>query len=331
MCGDFLSPSALGSAVVGDGPLNGRQMVWTLNAMGLDYAALGNHEFDYPTGDPIRRAIAESDFRWIASNVTIRGLPEYAKPKIVATKVHQIAVKGRSEPLRVGLFGVTFHPGAVKKQDAASATSRVFPESDKPADQAKVYAEFRPPLVAAREMVAKLKQQKADVIIALTHLNLQWDPQEQGDPYKVPDEALAREPGIDLILGGHEHANNFRIRMDGRDLPPIFKADANARTVFVHHLHFRYDPDQPETPAQLVRIDSEQRPITNSIDKDPATDAVAEAWFRGAWKTSGGSIRARTRSGPSARSPTAWMAEMKASAPGERGSPRFSPRRSARK
>ena len=46
--GDYLSPSALGTARVGAERLNGRQMVATLNALGLDVAVLGNHEFDVP-------------------------------------------------------------------------------------------------------------------------------------------------------------------------------------------------------------------------------------------------------------------------------------------
>src|SRR6187200_3435981 len=44
--GDFLSPSALGTAVVAGERLDGRQMVDLLNTVGLQWATLGNHEFD---------------------------------------------------------------------------------------------------------------------------------------------------------------------------------------------------------------------------------------------------------------------------------------------
>ena len=43
--GDFVSPSAIGTARVNGERLAGRQMVAVLNAAGLDVATLGNHEF----------------------------------------------------------------------------------------------------------------------------------------------------------------------------------------------------------------------------------------------------------------------------------------------
>ena len=44
--GDFLAPSAIGTARVNGERLAGRQMVAVLNAAGLDLATFGNHEFD---------------------------------------------------------------------------------------------------------------------------------------------------------------------------------------------------------------------------------------------------------------------------------------------
>ena len=43
-------------------------MIATLNVLGLDYATLGNHEFDLQEGS-LRRRLNESKFQWIASNV----------------------------------------------------------------------------------------------------------------------------------------------------------------------------------------------------------------------------------------------------------------------
>ncbi|MBK6805281.1 MAG: hypothetical protein IPG84_10690 [Betaproteobacteria bacterium] len=44
--GDYLSPSALGTAIVDGKPIAGRHMVDVLNATGVDWATFGNHEFD---------------------------------------------------------------------------------------------------------------------------------------------------------------------------------------------------------------------------------------------------------------------------------------------
>ena len=46
LAGDYLSPSAIGTAVIDGEPFGGRQMVDVLNAVGLDWATFGNHEFD---------------------------------------------------------------------------------------------------------------------------------------------------------------------------------------------------------------------------------------------------------------------------------------------
>src|SRR6478752_6355865 len=67
--GDYVSPSALGTARVNGERLNGKQMVAVLNAVGLDWATLGNHEFDIPEA-AFHARIAESKFRIVASNVT---------------------------------------------------------------------------------------------------------------------------------------------------------------------------------------------------------------------------------------------------------------------
>ena len=69
IAGDFVSPSAIGNALYEGESLKGRQMVSVLNAVGLDYATFGNHEFDIPR-DLLLRRIRESTFRWTSANVT---------------------------------------------------------------------------------------------------------------------------------------------------------------------------------------------------------------------------------------------------------------------
>jgi 2',3'-cyclic-nucleotide 2'-phosphodiesterase (5'-nucleotidase family) len=67
--GDYISPSALGTARVGGERLNGRQMVSVLNAVGLDIAVLGNHEFDV-SRDAFLARMNESQFVLLAANVS---------------------------------------------------------------------------------------------------------------------------------------------------------------------------------------------------------------------------------------------------------------------
>ncbi|CAF1662149.1 unnamed protein product, partial [Adineta ricciae] len=68
LAGDFVSPSALSTAKVNGRPLNGRQMIATMNSLGLDYVTFGNHEFDITENELLSR-MNESNFSWISSNV----------------------------------------------------------------------------------------------------------------------------------------------------------------------------------------------------------------------------------------------------------------------
>ena len=145
--GDYLSPSALGTARVNGERLAGRQMVAVLNLLGLDWAMLGNHEFDIPEA-AFRARLAETKFRVVASNVTDAAGALF--PGTVADAV--MPVKTPSGIVRIGLIGLTID---ANKQP---------------------WVRYAPPVDAAHAAVARLKG-KADVIVALTHLALDGDRQ----------------------------------------------------------------------------------------------------------------------------------------------------------
>ena len=70
LAGDTISPS------VESITYKGAQMIEAWNAIGLDYATFGNHEFDFGP-DVLKQRIQESKFGWIAANVidTTTGKP----------------------------------------------------------------------------------------------------------------------------------------------------------------------------------------------------------------------------------------------------------------
>ena len=111
------------------------------------------------------------------------------------------------------------------------------------------------PALAAQ---AKERRGEVDVLVALTHLALDQD-------MKV----VQTIPEIDLVLGGHEH-ENWELRRGG-GFTPIFKADANVRSVYV--LRLRYD-----TATRQLEIADELVPVTAEIPEDPETAAVVEHW-----------------------------------------------------
>ncbi|MBD2080993.1 bifunctional metallophosphatase/5'-nucleotidase [Leptolyngbya sp. FACHB-17] len=240
LAGDAFSPSALGTAKVNGRRLAGQQMVATMNAVGFDYATLGNHEFDISKEEFLQR-LSESRFKWVSSNVDDE--TGQAFPKVERSQI--LTIKGdRGATVRIGLIGLTI--------------------DSNPAN----YVRYRAPIEVAKNQVAALRG-KVNAIVALTHLSLAEDQQ-----------LAAAVPEIDLILGGHEHENIQQWRLVQRPVrssrcidkgTPIFKADANARTVYVHTL--KYD-----TTSRCLTIDSQLQPITAALPDDPKTAKVVQDW-----------------------------------------------------
>lgn len=145
LAGDFMSPSAMGLAVVNGQRLAGRQMVAILNATGLQWATLGNHEFDLRENEFLAR-LGESTFGYVVSNVTDsagRPFPHTARHAIVRLRTP-------GGPVRIGLIGLVID------------------------DTRPAWAKFEDPIDAARREVAQLGD-SVDAIVALTHLALAGD------------------------------------------------------------------------------------------------------------------------------------------------------------
>ncbi len=181
LAGDVISPSVASTL------LRGEQMIAGLNAIGLDLATFGNHEFDFGPSVLAQR-MRESAFTWLSANVLDRrsGRPfGGAQPDVFLTLAG----------VRIGVFGLTT-PETAK-------TSSPGPD-----------VEIREAIGVARAVTADLKARGAQLLVAVTH-------QELGE-----DRALAAAPGVelDVILGGHEHEP--LIAEEGRTLITKGGADA---------------------------------------------------------------------------------------------------------
>ena len=238
LAGDAFSPSALGTAQVNGEPLAGQQMVAVMNAVGFDLATFGNHEFDLKQPQFLRR-LQESKFQWISSNVndaTGKPFPNVARSQILTIPTTT------GKPVRVGVIGLTL--------------------PSNPAD----YISYENFITAAQAQVKALRSQ-TDLIIAITHLSLADDQQ-----------LAAAVPEIALILGGHEHENiqQWRfVRPPTSNCPdlstPILKADANARSVYIHELNY-------DTDTQCLQVHSRLQPITAAIPEDSTTAKLVQTW-----------------------------------------------------
>ena len=107
---------------------------------------------------------------------------------------------------------------------------------------------------AAHDAIAALKVAGAQVVYGLTHQTLEAD-----------SALLAREPGLDFILGGHEHEAH-RILVGQKRL---LKADANSRSAQFFTL--THTPNGWTQADRLIEID-------RTLMMDPATQKVVSAW-----------------------------------------------------
>lgn len=230
IAGDFFSPSALGTARVDGQRLAGKQIVSVLNAVGLDLATFGNHEFDLDEEDFLLR-MEEGDYEWVSTNVTDASGSMFTK-----TEPYQFVtfVDESGNSARVAFVGVTLDSNP------------------------KEYVRYADPFESIEEAIPYVTA-NSDIVIALTHLALE------------DDMRLAAEvQEIDVVLGGHEHENVEVYR--GSDFTPVFKADANARTVYIHR--FTYD-----TATGSATIRSELMPVTEDIPDDPEVASEVQDWL----------------------------------------------------
>lgn len=221
LAGDFLS-SSVASTV-----FKGEQMIEALNAIGLDVATLGNHEFDFGLEVLLQR-MSEARWQWVVSNVNDR---ETGKP-VGGAAPYLVRTFGT---LRVGIIGLCLTTEGIPKDRLARI-------------------ELIDPLEAAATYLPILRSEKADVIVALTHLTY------------AEDRALAeRFPDIDVIVGGHEH---FPIAATvGRTL--ISKAGTEAR--FVGRIDLDRRGGALERFYELV-------PVTSASREDPRAADIISRW-----------------------------------------------------
>jgi 5'-nucleotidase len=140
LAGDTISPSVLSTL------RRGAQMIEGWNALGLDVATFGNHEFDFGPAVLAGR-IGESRFPWVASNVVDRTT---GRPFGGARRWLRRDFDG----VRVGLIGLTT-PDAARTSNGGAAVR------------------FDDPVEAARGALADLGA--VDLRVAVTHLPLVQD------------------------------------------------------------------------------------------------------------------------------------------------------------
>jgi 5'-nucleotidase len=119
------------------------------------------------------------------------------------------------------------------------------------------FIDISDPFAAAQTAIQQLKPQ-VDMIVLVTH-------QDVKDDIRFAEKLS----GVDLIIGGHEHENMYLFR--GANLVPITKADANAKSAFIHNISVNKQTGKKSIESKLVFLDE-------SMPLDAETDALVKQW-----------------------------------------------------
>lgn len=282
--GDTISPSVASSI------FRGAQMIASWNAIGLDYAVLGNHEFDFGP-EVLTERMKESQFVWLGANVIDRrnNQPFQGMPPFVVRTF---------EGVKVGIIGLLTPETAT---------------SSKPGPDVRLVD----PMATAKRLVKRLREDGVRVIIAVTHLSMN------------EDKELARSGLVDVILGGHDHemmqslAGHTPIFKWGSDARQLGRIDLNLLVSTGRIASIDWSaipvtdaiPDDPEAAAVIAEfetklsaelgkpigqsaVDLDARQVSSRNTETNVGNLIADA-FRAATGAdiaivNGGSIRSNT-------------------------------------
>ena len=227
--GDIYQGSAMSNL------LKGEPVTAMLKEMGLEFSAVGNHEFDWGY-EHIPDWAKAGEFDFLASNIYEKetGEPvEWAKPYGVVER----------EGKKVGFIGLATPETAYKT---------------KPDNVA--HLEFKDPVEATKTWVNYLEnEEKVDAVVVLSHLGSEQN-RETGE---ITGEIVevAEVPGVDAIISAHSHQ-----KVEGKvNGVPVIQAYKNGRNL--GYVNLKFD-DKNELVVTTKLDDISKRKDTLPVDKN---------------------------------------------------------------
>lgn len=191
--GDFLQGNPMGDYIAYErGMKEGdtHPVIEAMNTLGFDASTLGNHEFNYGL-DFLMKSLAGANFPVVNANIALELGSDPTKDKTLIPPYvildHKVTDgTGIEHDIKVGLIG--FVPPQVMGWDRRHLEGNV---------------QARDILETAKAYLPQMKEQGADVIVALSHSGIgSANPTDGMENASVP---LAAMEGIDAILTGHSH------------------------------------------------------------------------------------------------------------------------------
>ena len=192
--GDFLQGNPLGDFIAYERGMNNgdvHPVIKAMNTLGYDCGTLGNHEFNYGL-DYLFKVTKGANFPYVCANLTKGQLAEDARKDDLFLKPYMIIEKkvkdgsGTESTIKVGFIG--FVPPQIMVWDSKNLEGK---------------ANTRDIVQAAKAWVPEMKEEGADIIIALSHSGIDG----AGEKERMENASLylAGVEGIDAIFTGHQH------------------------------------------------------------------------------------------------------------------------------
>ncbi len=191
--GDFLQGNPMGDYIAYERGMKEGDMhpiITAMNAVGYDAATIGNHEFNYGI-DFLMKSMAGANFETVLSNISLEQGANAREDKTLF-KPYSILEReitdgaGEKHMIKVGVIGFT--PPQVMNWDRRHLEGNV---------QARDIVE------TAQAFVPQMKEEGADIIIALSHSGI--GAADHSDGMENASVPLAAVEGIDAVLTGHHH------------------------------------------------------------------------------------------------------------------------------
>ena len=192
--GDFLQGNPMGDYIAyGRGMKDGdiHPIIAAMNVLGYEASTLGNHEFNYGLGF-LEKTIAGANFPVVCANIAKGTLAANARDDDLLLKPYIILDRklkdgaGNEHPIRIGLIG--FVPPQVMNWDSRHLAGNV---------------EARDIVKAAEAWVPQMKEEGAEIIIAMSHSGM--GPAKYEEYLENASIHVAGVEGIDAIVTGHSH------------------------------------------------------------------------------------------------------------------------------
>ncbi len=192
--GDFLQGNPMGDYIAYErGMKEGdtHPVIEAMNVLGYDVGTLGNHEFNYGL-DFMFNVVNGANFPCVCANLTKGQLASnpkddelFFKPYVIVEKMVKDGA-GNESPVKVGFIG--FVPPQIMVWDVRHLQGK---------------AQTRDIVDAAKAWVPVMREEGADIVIALSHSGI-----DGSGPVERMENAslyLAGVEGIDAVMTGHQH------------------------------------------------------------------------------------------------------------------------------